>query len=100
MRILPITLPQEKLAAFCAKNGIRRLSLFGSVLRDDFTAESDVDILVEFLPGRTPGFMGMVRMENELTSMIGRKVDFRTPGELSPYMVDRVLGEAFEIYHS
>jgi len=80
------------------RDGIRRLSLFGSVLRDDFTSSSDVDILVEFKPESVPGFFGLVGMEDELSQQLEWRVDLRTPAELSPYFRDRVLRDALEIY--
>ncbi len=88
-----IEIPKDRIAEFCRRNHIRRLALFGSVLRDDFGPESDVDVLVEFEPGRTPGlrFFGM---EIELSEMLGRKVDLNTPGFLSDYFRDEVLAEA------
>jgi len=90
--------PARTLAAFCRRNHIRRLSLFGSVARSDFRRGSDVDVLVEFETGKTPGFLGMARLELELGSLAGRKVDLRTPAELSPYFRDEVLGSAVETY--
>ena len=93
--LLPIEIPSEKLTKFCQRHHIRRLSLFGSVLRDDFRPDSDVDFLVEFEPEKTPGFFQMARMERELSEIIeGRKIDLRTPYELSPYFRDRVMAEA------
>lgn len=94
---LPIDLPLSQIAAFCRANAIRKLSLFGSVLQDDFSPTSDVDLLVEFLPGKTPG-LAIVRMEWELSDCIGRKVDLRTPADLSRYFRDAVLQEAVPIY--
>ena len=88
-----IEVPQEVLADFCRRNHIQRLSFFGSVLRDDFGEQSDVDVLVEFEPGRTPGF-AFFRMEEELSRILGRPVDLNTPGFLSPYFRDRILAEA------
>ena len=84
----------EEIAAFCRLNRIRRLAFFGSVLRDDFTPESDVDMLVEFEPGVVVSLLDMARMEIELTGMVGRKVDLRTPKELSRYFRARVLASA------
>ncbi len=84
----------EALVAFCERHPIAKLSLFGSVLRDDFGAESDVDFLVEFVPEETPGFFGLVGMENGLTDLLGRKADLRTPQELSRYFRQEVLDEA------
>jgi hypothetical protein len=83
------------LAEFCKARGIRRLALFGSVLRDDFSSNSDVDVLVEFEPGATPGLFGMARLERELSGFFdGRKVDLRTPEDLSRYFRDEVLQHA------
>jgi predicted nucleotidyltransferase len=88
---LPID-PQA-VAAFCRRHHVRRLALFGSVLRDDFTPESDVDVLVEFEPGCVPG-LRFLSMEVELSTILGRKVDLHTPGFLSRYFRDKVLEEA------
>ncbi|HEX3869350.1 MAG TPA: nucleotidyltransferase family protein [Pirellulales bacterium] len=83
----------DELATFCRRNQIRRLSLFGSILRDDFGPKSDVDILVEFRPEVRVGlrFFGI---ENELSAMLGRKVDLNTQAFLSPDFRDSVLAEA------
>lgn len=89
-----IEMPREKLAEFCRRNHIRRLSLFGSVLRDDFRPDSDIDFLVEFEPGHTPGLFGLAGMEIELSEMIGRKADLRTAQDLSRYFRDEVVQEA------
>jgi predicted nucleotidyltransferase len=89
-----IQLPGEALEAFCRKHRVRKLSLFGSVLRDDFRPDSDVDVLVEFEPGAHAGFLKLAAMELELSSVLGRKVDLRTPGELSRYFRDDVLASA------
>jgi len=86
---------RETIAAFCRRHHIRRLALFGSVLRDDFSPESDIDVLVEFEPGQVPGFFGLVDMECELSELLGgRKVDLRTPQDLSRYFRDEVLAGA------
>lgn len=96
---LQIAIPKAEIALFCQRYHIRKLSLFGSVLRDDFTAESDVDFLVEFEPGKTPGFFKIVSMEMELSKLLeGRKIDLRTPNELSIYFRDRVMAEAVVQY--
>lgn len=90
-----IALDRQKVEVFCRKHGIRRLSLFGSVLRTNFQFDSDVDVLVEFDSGYTPGMLGIVRLEKELTSIFGgRKVDLRTPEDLSRYFRQEVLREA------
>jgi hypothetical protein len=87
----------DAIAAFCRRNRIRKLSLFGSVLRDDFTPESDVDVLVEFEPGATPGF-AYISMADELAVMLGRQVDLLTPAGLSDYFRDEVLREAEALF--
>lgn len=87
-------IPKEKLDVFCRENHIKKLSLFGSALRGELKTESDVDILVEFDKEHVPGLLGIARMENELTEMIGRKVDLRTPAELSRYFREDVLSQA------
>jgi len=90
-----IKLPGEKIAEFCKKNHIRTLSLFGSVLGDDFSSDSDIDFLVEFTPGKVPGLIGFSRMERELSEILsGRKVDLRTPQDLSKYFREEVLARA------
>ena len=93
-----LTLPADRIADFCRRHGIRRLALFGSVLRDDFGPESDLDVLVEFLPETRVGLFGIAAMQRELSEIIGRQVDLRTPGDLSRYFRDRVLKEAVEQY--
>lgn len=80
--------------AFCKKHGLRRLSLFGSVLRDDFRRDSDVDVLVEFRPGVRAGYLTMAAMERELSGLLGRRVDLRTPNELSRYFREEVVQAA------
>ena len=97
MSYLALTVPHAQIAQLCQRHHIRRLALFGSVLRDDFRADSDVDVLVEFAPGQTPGFQ-FFAIEEELTEMFGRKVDLNTPGFLSRYFRDRVQREAQVLY--
>ena len=97
MKTLPIHLPMTEIQDFCRRFHIRKLSLFGSVLRDDFTADSDVDVLVEFATGKTPG-LAIVTMEDELSDLLERVVDLRTPAELSCYFRKSVLEEAVVIY--
>ena len=90
-----ISVSREELAAFCLEHGVRQLSVFGSVLREDFGPESDIDVLVEFEPDRTPGLFGISAMELELAELFsGRKVDLRTPADLSPYFRQDVLDTA------
>lgn len=88
-----IAIDQERIAEFCRRNHIRKLALFGSVLRDDFRPESDVDVLVEFDPNHIPG-LAFFGMEEELSEIIGRRVDLNTVGWLSPYFRDEVIKEA------
>jgi len=85
---------REILAAFCAKHRIRKLSLFGSALRDDFGPDSDLDILVEFEPGVSVGLITFSGMENELSDLLGRKVDLNTAGTLSRHFRAEVLRES------
>ena len=94
-----IVLPQAEVSEFCKTHRIRKLALFGSVLRDDFRPDSDVDILVEFELGRTPGILKLAGMELELSALLGRKVDLRTPAELSRYFRDKVVRES-EVQYS
>ena len=92
-----IQVSPARIAEFCRKHNIRRLAFFGSVLRDDFTPGSDVDILVEFEPDHIPG-LAFFAMERELSDILGRKVDLNTPGFLSDYFRDEVLAEAEVLY--
>ena len=90
-----VNLPHQIITDFCKKNHIIRLSLFGSVLRNDFHLDSDIDFLVEFEPGKVPGLIRLCRMQRELSELLdGRKVDLRTPQELSKYFRDEVLAHA------
>jgi uncharacterized protein len=83
---------QDRLAEFCRRNGVRRLALFGSELTDRFSDASDVDVLVEFEPHNRVGYLRMAAMERELSAMFdGRKIDLRTPSELSRYFRDEIL---------
>lgn len=83
------------LAAFCEENGIRRLAVYGSALRDDFGPDSDIDLLVEFEPDRIPGLLGVAGMDITLSKLFaGRKVDLRTAEDLSPYFRQEVLDMA------
>jgi predicted nucleotidyltransferase len=90
-----IQLPREKIADFCKRNRIRKLSLFGSALKGELRKDSDIDLLVEFQPGEAPSLFDLARMERELSKLLrGRKVDLRTPNELSRYFRDEVLSTA------
>ena len=88
-----LSVPKNKLAVFCRRNHIKKLSLFGSVLREDFGSDSDIDVLVEFEQGHSPG-LSFFSMENELSKIFGRKVELHTPNFLSRYFRNRVLQEA------
>ena len=90
-----VSVSKTALAAFCQEYGIKWLAIFGSALREDFRPESDIDILVEFKPDRIPGLLGVAGMELELSKLFtGRKVDLRTPEDLSPYFRQDVLATA------
>jgi hypothetical protein len=89
-----ISIPKDRITEFCVRNRVRRLSLFGSVLREDFGPDSDVDILVEFEPGARMGLIRLSGLEIELGKIVGRKVDLNTLGFLSKYYRDQILTEA------
>lgn len=89
-----IEIPKEKIVEFCKKHHIRKLSLFGSVISDHFTQDSDVDVLVEFEEGQVVGLLRLAGMELELSEILGRKVDLRTPADLSRFFRDDVLSAA------
>ncbi|MFW6118911.1 MAG: nucleotidyltransferase family protein [Planctomycetota bacterium] len=89
--------PADEIAEFCRRHRVRRLALFGSVLREDFGPGSDVDVLVEFEPGARVG-LEFFRMERELSEILGQKVDLNTPGFLSRHFRDEVLEEAKVLY--
>lgn len=94
-----IEIPRQRLAEFCRRHHIRRLSLFGSVLGEGFGPASDVDVLVEFEADKVPGLFRLAGLEMELSELLGgRKVDMNTPNCLSPYFRDQVLAEAEEQY--
>jgi predicted nucleotidyltransferase len=88
-------IPSAGLAEFCRRNRIHRLSLFGSMLRGEDRPDSDIDLLVEFHPGQEPTFFGLAAMERELSTLFGgRRVDLRTPEDLSRYFREAVLATA------
>jgi predicted nucleotidyltransferase len=93
-----ITIPQLEIEALCKRYGIRKLAVFGSALRDDFGLDSDIDLLVEYLPGQHVTFLDMVQQEAELTTLVGRTVDLRTPMELSRHFRKAVLANAQVLY--
>jgi predicted nucleotidyltransferase len=87
-------MPRDKLVDFCKRNYIKKLSVFGSAIHGQLGPESDIDLLVEFEEEHTPGLFSIVRMEMELAEMLGRKVDLRTPEDLSRYFRDEVIRNA------
>ncbi len=90
-----IVIAEEEIREFCERHYIRRLAIFGSALRDDFGLDSDVDVLVDFMPGHTPGFFKLFEMEEELSGLLGgHKIDMRTPEDLSRYFRDKVVAAA------
>ena len=94
-----IKIPKKKIIAYCKKHHIKKLAFFGSLLREDFTSSSDIDILVEFEKGHIPGFFNLIRMENDLSMMFkGHKVDIRTPKDLSRYFRKQVISNAVVLY--
>ncbi len=93
-------MPKDKLVEFCKKNYIRKLSIFGSAISGQLGPDSDIDLLVEFEEGHTPGLFSIIRMEMELTEVLGRKVDLRTPDDLSKYFRDEVIRNAQLAYQS
>lgn len=99
MELVPgIVVDDEALHAFCRANGVRRLGLFGSALRGGFRPDSDIDLLVEFEPERTPGLLRIAGLELQLGELLGRDVDLRTPGDLSRHFRDEVSASARVLY--
>jgi uncharacterized protein len=97
MKYHDVEIPGRTIEELCRRNHIRRLALFGSILREDFGPKSDVDLLVIFEPGTTPGF-GFIGIQDELSEILGRPVDLQTPASLSKYFRDKVLREAEAVY--
>lgn len=95
---LGLAFDREAIARFCQRYHIRRLALFGSVLRDDFRPDSDVDVLVDFEPGYPVGLIRLAGIERELGLLIGRQVDLRTAADLSRYFRQEVIEAARELY--
>ncbi len=94
-----IEIPKEKLVKYCKKNHIKKLAFFGSFLREDFRSDSDIDILVEFERGFTPGFFDIIKMEEHLSHFFkGKEVDLRTPNDLSRYFREKVISNAEVLY--
>jgi uncharacterized protein len=91
---------REEIASFCRKHHIARLAFYGSYVRRELKPESDIDVLVEFKPGHVPGLFKLAAMQNQLTELLGRPVDLRTPNDLSPYFRSEVLSQAEVQYES
>ncbi len=99
MTVARIEVPEEQITGFCRRNGVRKLAFFGSVLTNRFSDSSDIDVLVEFRPGERVGFFRLADMEEELSHLLGgRKVDLRTPMDLSRYFRDEVSNAALVVY--
>lgn len=94
MMINGVNFPESQIAEYCRRHGVRRLSVFGSILGDDFGPDSDIDVLVEFEDGRTPGMFGFGGMILELGEMLGRRVDLRTPFDLSRHFRPYIMRDA------
>jgi predicted nucleotidyltransferase len=97
---LPIHFDQADLAEFCRRHHIVKFAFFGSVLRDDFGPESDIDVLIQFDPAHIPGLIALSGMELELSELLGRKADMRTAQDLSRYFRDDVVKNAHVQYAS
>jgi len=95
---LPIQIEKDAIGRYCRKHHITKLAFFGSVLTDRFGPESDVDVLVEFDPDHIPGLFALMRMQRELSGLLGRKADMRTPEDLSKYFRDDVIRTALVQY--
>ena len=93
-----IEIHKDAIAAFCRRNHIRRLAFFGSVLRDDFGPASDVDILAEIEPGVRVTYFSLARLEDDLGRLLGRRADVHLPRSLHPYLRDKVMAQAEEVY--
>ncbi|MGA2184343.1 MAG: nucleotidyltransferase domain-containing protein [Bryobacteraceae bacterium] len=98
MTVARIEIPEAEIADVCRRNGIRRLALFGSLLTDRFSKSSDIDVLVEFRPQERVGFFRLADIEGELSRLLGRKIDLRTPMDLSRHFREEVLRNARVIY--
>ena len=97
-----VALPREELAAFCRRNGIVRLAVFGSALRDDFGPESDIDVLVDFDPSRRPSLLDLVEIESDLSELLGRDVDMLTRASVERsrnYIRRRSILESTEVVY-
>ncbi len=95
---IAVSLPLEDIRNYCSQQPILRLSLFGSAMRGEFTAESDIDLLVEYVPGARIGLLAMSGQQIALSQIVGRPVDLRTPQDLSRYFRQEVIDGALLIY--
>ena len=95
---IQIEIPYEKISAFCQRHHIRELAFFGSVLRQDFTPDSDVDVLIEFEADARVGYLKFFRIQDELEDLLGRKVDLGTPGGIKSHIKDEILNKRVIIY--
>ncbi len=93
-----IAVPTKEIAEFCQRHHIRKLAVFGSALRDDFNPDSDLDVLVEFLPGKGGGFFNFIAIQLELGKLLGREVDLNTAEDLSRYFRQQVVESARIVY--
>lgn len=99
MQLAPeVSIDDDALLAFCVAHGVARLSLFGSALRGELRSDSDIDLLVDFLPGQAPGLLGLAALELELEATLGREVELRTRSDLSPYFRDSVTESPRVLY--
>lgn len=99
MELAPgVSVDDQRLHVFCSTHGIRRLGLFGSALRGQLRPDSDIDLLVEFEPDRTPGLLGIAQLELDLGTLLDRSVDLRTLGDLSQYFRDEIAAQARTLY--
>jgi predicted nucleotidyltransferase len=99
MNEISLSFDRKRLADLCRRHGIRRLSVFGSAARGEMLPDSDIDLLVEFIPGHRVGLQ-FIAIQDELSVLVGREVDLNTPGFLSPHFRDRVTSEAIPIYEA
>lgn len=99
MPVTQVEIPVEQIREFCLRNGVRKLALFGSVISERFTDTSDIDVLVEFQRDQRVGFFRLADMEQELSRLLyGRKIDLRTPNDLSRYFREQVIRDAMVVY--
>jgi uncharacterized protein len=100
MPVMELSVPNDALAALCQRYGVRELSIFGSAIREDFRADSDIDLLVQFDPSATVGFLALAALQRELSELLGRKVDLVPKDGLKPFIRDSVLSAARVLYHA